>query len=172
MKGIRGVYEENDILLLDDCKRKLIEKRLLDNIKITLGDECWNWVGTVFRNSGRASICIGKRYLAYRISYIIFKGEIERNLYVLHTCDNVRCINPEHLFLGTAQDNSDDMIAKGRSLDQTGSKNHASKLNEKLVRLIKYRLHLGDKQNKIARITGVSKATINLIALNKTWMHV
>ena len=60
----------------------------------------------------------GKMMLTHRASWLIHKGEIPEGLMVLHHCDNPLCINPSHLFLGTAKDNSDDKIKKGRAPNQ------------------------------------------------------
>ncbi|NIQ14489.1 MAG: hypothetical protein GTO02_08825 [Candidatus Dadabacteria bacterium] len=57
----------------------------------------------------------GKLLRGHRLSYETFVGEIPKDLYVLHKCDVRDCINPEHLFLGTCQDNQTDMVQKGRS---------------------------------------------------------
>lgn len=56
----------------------------------------------------------GARLLAHRASYKIYKGEIPKGMLVLHDCDNRLCVNPDHLFLGTHKDNTQDMIRKGR----------------------------------------------------------
>ena len=80
----------------------------------TIGQGCWNW--TAYKNNegyGRLRAG-GEKVLAHRLSYSIFKGEIAEGLFVCHTCDNPACINPEHLFLGTHQDNVSDCVAKGR----------------------------------------------------------
>jgi hypothetical protein len=57
----------------------------------------------------------GKHMLIHRISWILWHGEIPNGLWVLHNCDTPQCCNPEHLFLGTAKDNTDDMMSKGRN---------------------------------------------------------
>ena len=76
---------------------------------------CWNWKGQLnISGYGKASlkdICIA----AHRLSYLEFKGNINDKLYVLHTCDNRKCCNPDHLYLGTPKENTQDMIKKGRA---------------------------------------------------------
>ena len=56
----------------------------------------------------------GKRWRASRLVWHVVKGPVPEGLYVLHQCDNELCINPEHLFLGTLKDNTQDMMKKGR----------------------------------------------------------
>jgi len=89
------------------------KKRLLKHIKIE--NECWNWIGAKARHGYGASIYKGKLIPAHRLSYMIFKGEINDSKYVCHTCDNAKCINPDHLWLGTQKENMHDMIKKNRS---------------------------------------------------------
>lgn len=59
----------------------------------------------------------GKRVFQHRLSYMIHRGHIPDGLYVLHTCDNRRCWNPEHLWLGTISDNKQDELKKGRNYE-------------------------------------------------------
>ena len=65
---------------------------------------------------------------AHRVAWELTNGEVENGLYVCHHCDNIMCVNPNHLFLGTQQDNMDDMVAKGRSMKLAGEKNPHAKL--------------------------------------------
>lgn len=81
-------------------------------------DECWEWQGYrnkknygVTRIGGRNS----KAFLAHRLSWTIHFGEIPHGMHVCHKCDNPSCVNPNHLFIGTNQDNIMDRVAKGRS---------------------------------------------------------
>lgn len=77
---------------------------------------CWLWAGSVYRQGyGK----IKKKYnhgfcKAHRLSYFFHYGEFDRSLFVLHNCDNTYCVNPDHLRLGTIQDNNKDMILRNR----------------------------------------------------------
>lgn len=78
------------------------------------GTECWEWQGNVTLN-GYGEITINGIVGAHRIAYSLIKGDIPDGMFVCHTCDNRRCANPEHLFLGTHRDNMRDMWSKGRA---------------------------------------------------------
>lgn len=89
------------------------EKRLnsfVNNIDRWGKTNCWNWKGFIAPNGyGRArSIETGSLEYAHRTSYKYFVGEIADGLYVLHKCNNPQCVNPDHLYLGTAKDNAAD----------------------------------------------------------------
>lgn len=82
---------------------------------------CWLWEGYTIDGYGYASYK-GKHWLVHRLIYKEFVASPD-NFNVLHKCDQPSCINPEHLFLGTQQDNVDDMIRKGRQADRKGINN-------------------------------------------------
>lgn len=83
--------------------------------KVDKTGRCWNWIGAVTGfGYGRFKLPDGRHVLAHRALFISMVREISPDLLVLHRCDNPRCVNPEHLFVGTHQDNSDDKFAKGR----------------------------------------------------------
>jgi hypothetical protein len=104
----------NKVELSDVC----FQERFWSKVEKT--EECWHWIGAV-QSKGYGSISIsGKTYSAHRVSYEIKYGKIPYGMYVLHRCDNTRCVNPEHLFLGTARDNSQDMVVKGRMSKLSG----------------------------------------------------
>lgn len=85
-----------------------VEKRFWDKVEKT--ESCWNWIGAI-NPSGHAVLKIeGKNRGAHRISYAIHNGEIPENLCILHKCHNAKCVNPEHLYAGTPQQNSQDEI--------------------------------------------------------------
>lgn len=169
--GLTKFKRADELLRMPEEVKEEVWRRLLTACRKDQKTGCWNWKGKVFKCNGRAKLVLGTNFLASRLIYVLAKGATG-GLCVLHTCDNVLCVNPAHLFLGTNADNSADMVAKGRSLDQTGSLNHHAKLDEVVVAEIKTRLRGGERQNRLAREFEVSKQTVNLIALGKRWSHV
>ena len=78
------------------------------------GNNCWNWTkGLTTRGYGKIKFA-GKSTTAHRVSWLKYKGQIPDGLLVCHHCDNCKCVNPDHLFIGTAMDNNQDMMRKGR----------------------------------------------------------
>jgi hypothetical protein len=113
----------------------------------------------------------GKKEGAHRVSYRLHKGEIPDGMHVLHTCDNMLCVNPDHLFLGTPQDNMADRDRKGRN--PRGTEQGMSKLNDQSVREIRARYAAGGIfQHELAEMYGVCKQLIQLVCANKIWRHV
>lgn len=145
------------------AKKKNPVKRLLARIDYKSG--CWLWRGA--KNSGGYGwIKIDRRMIsAHRFSWTVYKGQIPNGICVCHVCDNRHCVNPDHLFLGTHQDNSNDMKQKGRSL--AGERNPAAKLTLGDVEAI--RACDGLSQVKLAEFFGVNYRTVSAILNNKIW---
>ena len=119
------------------------------------------------------SVSTSKPASAYRVAYRLWKGEIPEGLCVRHTCDNPMCVNPEHLVLGTHQDNMRDMAERGRQHvpkpNSRGEKHHNAKLTEEKVREI---LLSNETRNAIATRMGVSPSTVKAIRNGRLWKHV
>jgi hypothetical protein len=110
-------------------------------------------------------------YQGHRISWVLVHGPVPEGSDVLHRCDTRRCVNPEHLFLGTHEDNMKDMVSKGRYL--TGSNNPVSKLTEEQVLEIRRLYKTGGwSQPKLAVRYGVHQTTIGFIVRRVRWSHI
>jgi len=83
--------------------------------KVDKGEGCWTWLGAVVR-TGHGRFRVGDSHqLAHRYAYRLLVGPIPRGALLLHNCHNSRCVRPEHLRLGTFEDNTADMVESGRS---------------------------------------------------------
>lgn len=133
---------------------------------------CWSW-GIKTDQCGYARIHMGrgKIMLGHRASWIINNGEIPDSLFVLHKCDNPRCTNPAHLFLGTPKDNTNDCISKGRKKVSFGKTHYNVKLNEDDVREIRKLIKGGFSQSQLAKKFNVSPSCIQSIHEYKTWKN-
>jgi len=133
---------------------------------------CWLWEGRVHSDRkpyGYLSHA-GKGLQAHRVSYELFRGPIPANTLVCHRCDNPSCVNPDHLFLGTPQINSRDMVVKGRS--KAGTKNASAKLDEVRVAEIRAASSGGENKHSLARRFNVSRRLIQLIMKREVWPNV
>ncbi len=121
----------------EDCPFRQKAISLISFTYKTFGssNSCWPYQGSGRGKGGYGRITVRiagetKTFAAHRLSYEHQNKRIVKGFLIRHSCNNPICINPNHLEIGTAQDNSDDMVSAGRSLDQKGEKNHNSKLTD------------------------------------------
>lgn len=136
---------------------------------------CWNYVGRI-NDEGYGVFDVGKKYLlAHRISYWYYNQIEPCQMLVCHSCDNRKCNNPKHLFLGTKKSNCLDSIAKGRHSSQLllGSNRPGSKLTEREVIEIRKKYSTGRYTCQQLGIEyGIDYTTISQITTYKTWRHI
>jgi hypothetical protein len=117
--------------------RKPIRERFDEKWQFIAPTGCWEWqAGISSRGYGAFSIR-SVNYGAHRISYELYVGPIPEGMFVCHKCDNPKCVNPEHLFLGTPDDNMQDKMQKGRHILPLGEDASNAILKEHEARLIK-----------------------------------
>jgi hypothetical protein len=149
-----------------------LEKRKMQFLKkIKVIKTCWEWQGFINKLGYGTTSLRSKFILAHRLAWILFKEEIPKEIHVCHTCDNPLCVNPDHLFLGTHQDNMNDMFMKNRK-SHKGENHPRSKLCEKDINEIFKLRKNGWTQTKIAELFGVYQTVISRILNKKLWSHI
>ena len=145
------------------------------NAYIKTDNGCWQWQGANEGQFGYGGITVNKkRIMAHRYSWVLYNGDITGDLCVLHKCDNPKCVNPDHLFLGTQKENMEDCKNKGRTNGGTktplfGTKNPNSKLTNRDIFQIRAD---GRPQRAIAKDYKISQCLVHNIKTLKTWGHI
>lgn len=138
----------------------MLENRFLSKVKV-VESGCREWQSTLHRDGYGKFWFEGKQVPAHRMAYQLFRGEIPEGMLVCHTCDNKKCVNPEHLFLGTHSDNVRDMVKKFRHWGRR-------KLTEVEVVEIRRLIQEGGlSQAEIGNMFGVSQITISRLKLGQ-----
>ena len=123
---------------------------------------CHEWQSTIKKDGYGSFYFDGNQVQAHRVAYELFVGKIPKGMILLHTCDNRKCVNIEHLVAGTTQENISDMDAKGRR--GTKSKLTYAQVDE----IKKMLLDRKNSQQKIGELFGVDQTTISKIMLGRT----
>ena len=162
--------DEQWFKVLVDGKSWQIEDRFWRNVDQSGG--CWEWQReTDAYGYGRFWITGRQRVAAHRFSYTVARGRVPSGLLVLHTCDNPKCVRPDHLYLGTHDDNMRDRKERGHYA--RGEDNNKAKLTADQVRELR-RLYVPHQygSTKLARQFGISPTAVKAILAGKAWGHV
>lgn len=147
--------------------RKPVDARLRSRIELD-ANKCWIWCGSKTRDGyGVLGIGRGHQVRAHRASFAAYKGPIPSGAQVCHSCDVPLCINPDHLFLGTAKDNAVDMRRKGRGVNLKGEQHPLVRLSDKSIAEIRALRKDGFTLAYIGNKYGVSFQYVSGICLGK-----
>lgn len=147
--------------------------RFWSKVSVTSKDsDCWEWTASKeekgygrFRMPGPDR----KNWAAHRVAYMICNGRLPADgLLVRHSCDNPSCVNPFHLEVGTASDNMQDMVSRGRN-NRKPRKRIGPSLTDAEIVLIRQKMAAGESNAKIAAAFGVSDVSIARMRKKKTW---
>lgn len=143
--------------------------RFWSKVDVRGNEECWPWKhGLTSAGYALARFNGRKEIYAHRFSWEFHNAqEIPPGLHVCHSCDNPKCVNPVHLFLGTAKDNMRDMISKGRA--PIGEARPNAKANQEMVKMIR---SSDESTHVLVGKTGLSRSLVQYIRNGKRWRHV
>jgi hypothetical protein len=136
-----------------------VEQRFEQKFEVCKETGCWNWTACINKGGYGKVAHKFKNITSHRASYDIYNGPIPKSMHVLHKCDNRKCVNPEHLFLGTNAENVADKMQKGRH--NVIPKKMTRKRLEDMYTL----RAAGATQKEIGEILGVADRNINI------WMN-
>lgn len=163
----------------EEAKRKMakshikpIRQRFWKKVNIKDLFDCWEWLG--YKNPDGYGIVMrnSRKELTHRTAWILTYGNIPENLCVCHKCDNPSCVNPAHLFIGTMQDNVNDMFSKGRQPYTKGSKGGRAILTEEQILAIRILYQAGIRQCELGRMYNIDVGHLWHIINRDIWTHI
>jgi len=144
--------------------KRPISERFFEKVSVN-ENGCHEWTGCIMPNGYGQFHKDGKTAYAHRVAYELANGVAAD--FVLHKCDNRKCVNPGHLFSGTFDDNMADMVAKKRQAH--GEKNSHAKLNAEKVKAIRSEVGL---HREIGAKYGVTASLVSMIRSGRIWRNV
>lgn len=156
---------------------KTSTERFMEKVEMIPISGCWLWTGALIKSTGYGRFGIGKRKVEYahRASWNLFNGEIPKGMFICHHCDTPACVNPNHLFIGSAKDNAQDALKKSRTVMPTTEQRlraedqPMAKLTNEQVRFIR---SSSEAANILAATYGVHPSSISNARLYKTYRSV
>lgn len=159
-----------------DARRLSAADRFWAKVQKAGPDDCWLWTAGL-NHAGYGIFGLHHRTdptrLAHRVAYELTHGLKPGKWRVCHSCDNPKCVNPKHLWLGTDADNHADMLRKGREARNHGLKgerHHQAKLTADQVMEIRARVDLNAPA--VARLFGIGITNVHRIRQRRTWTHI
>ncbi len=156
-----------------------MKDRIINSSK-KLNNGCWEWQKAT-KGFGYGQLTVGSRTdktrkteTAHRLSYKVFIGEIPLGKWVLHKCDNPKCVNPDHLYIGDRKQNVKDMMDRGRLNHAVGERIHNSIITEEeVIEIRKEREEKGTSYRKLAKKYGFKNhGPVMRICKGESWKHV
>ena len=167
--GLKALGSDADkALTLTKENQDLIASIMLGRAEVGNDDECWEWMGHLSEDGYART----GGMIVSRLMYVLINKKPLGKLKALHTCDNPKCVNYNHIFAGTQLDNMKDMQSKGRERKANGVDLPHSKLDENKVREIRRLVASGLSMASVARMYGVAATSIHKIVSGRSWRHV
>lgn len=150
-----------------------IEARFWSYVDIRGMDECWPWKrARSKKNYGRFAIKY-RVVNAQRVAYVLANGPFDESLFILHSCDNPCCQNPNHLRVGTNKENHEEKMAKGRQGAAHGERSGRAKLKtNQVLEMRKIFAAGGVTKAQIAKMFSIAAITVSNIINRKRWSHI
>jgi HNH endonuclease len=138
--------------------------------RVVIVSACWIWRGSVNNwGYGRTETSLSSERAAHRLSWELHKSKVPAGINVLHRCDTPRCVNPNHLFLGTLSENTRDCVAKGRHITRRGESCPIAKLSTAAVNDLRSRTRRHGSMTEWEKEFKVSRRAIQFALEGSTW---
>ncbi len=154
-----------------------LDERFWGRVDKSAANGCWEWLGNIKRNGYGTFMANGRCFNVHRLAWVICNGQVPDGQCVMHICDNRKCVNPAHLMVGTAKDNTQDMIRKGRHKSgppMRGDDHPMARLTAKQVLELRKQYDSGTlgPASRMSLSLGLSEGALWRVVTRKTWKHI